>query len=89
MAPCSPDFPTAKLFDSIAAFMGENIGGDVSIDIVSIELASQLFMHFSSSCWVALIVGFPIIIYLLWGFVAPALYPHEKQGIRTAFFSEM
>ncbi len=86
MAPCSPDFPTAKLFDSIAAFMGDNIGGDVSIDIVSIELASQLFMHFSSSCWVALIVGFPIIIYLLWGFVAPALYPHEKQGIRTAFF---
>lgn len=49
MAPCSPDFPTAKLFDSIAAFMGDNIGGDVSIDIVSIELASQLFMHFSSS----------------------------------------
>lgn len=86
MAPCSPDFPTAKLFDSIAALMDDNIGGDVSIDIVSIELASQLFMHFSSSCWVALIVGFPIIIYLLWGFVAPALYPHEKQGIRTAFF---
>ena len=42
MAPCSPDFPTAKLFDSIAAFMGDNIGGDVSIDIVSIELASSV-----------------------------------------------
>lgn len=86
MAPCSPDFPTYRLFDGIAALMGDSYTGDMNVSIISIELASQLFMHFSASCWAALIVGFPIIIYLLWGFVSPGLYPHEKQGIRTAFF---
>lgn len=85
MAPCSPDFPTYRLFDHIASLMGDDYGGNMNVSIVSIELASQLFMHFSASCWAALIVGFPIILYLLWGFVSPALYPHEKQGIRTAF----
>ena len=85
MAPTSPDFPTYSLFDRIAALSGQS-AGTFSVDVVSIELASQIFVHFSASCWIALIVGFPIIIYLLWGFVAPALYPEEKRGIRRAFF---
>lgn len=40
----------------------------------------------SASCWAALVLGFPAIVYLLWGFVAPGLYDHEKQGIHKAFF---
>lgn len=88
MAPCSGTFITYKLFNDIAAGVG---AGDLatdatfSVDIVSIELASQLFIHLSASCWAALIVGFPVIIYLLWGFIAPALYDHEKRGITRAF----
>ncbi len=85
MAPTSPAFPTYSLFDRIAALSGQS-SGTFSVDVVSLELASQIFVHFSASCWIALIVGFPIIIYLLWGFVSPALYPDEKRGIRRAFF---
>ena len=33
----------------------------------------------------SIIVGFPIVLYLLWGFVSPALYPNERRGIRRAF----
>ena len=80
MAPCSPSFPAYSLFESVPG-----MGGDFHVNIMSLELASQLFTHLSASCWVALIVTFPIIIYLLWGFVAPALYPEEKRGIRGAF----
>ena len=30
-------------------------------------------------------VKYPIVIYLLWTFVSPALYSHEKRGIKRAF----
>ena len=83
MAPCSPSFPVYELFDRIA---GQTTADDFEVDVVSLELASQLFVHLSASCWVALIVGFPVVIYLLWGFVAPGLYEHERRGITRAFF---
>lgn len=85
MAPCSDTFPTYRLFGAVASLMGDSLEPGFHVDIVSIELASQMFVHLSAACWVAMIAGFPIIIYLLWSFVSPALYPHEKQGIRRAF----
>lgn len=81
MAPCQPDFPIYALFNKIAGLADP----DFHVDVVSIELASQLFVHFSAACWTALIIAFPIIIFLLWGFISPALYPSEKRGIRKAF----
>lgn len=88
MAPCSPDFPTYTLFDNIATATGFDelaTNSDYSVDIVSLELSSQLFAHLSAAAWTATLVGFPIIIYLLWGFVSPALHANEKRGIVRAF----
>ncbi|MDE7031661.1 MAG: twin-arginine translocase subunit TatC, partial [Muribaculaceae bacterium] len=39
----------------------------------------------SASLWMAFVLGFPMIIYLLWSFVAPVLYDSEKRGVRRAF----
>ncbi|MDE6611660.1 MAG: twin-arginine translocase subunit TatC [Muribaculaceae bacterium] len=89
MAPCAGDFVTYRAFDRLAAAAG--LGGELStdpsfrVDIVSLELTSQLFVHLSAAFWVAFVVGFPVIIYLLWGFVSPALYDHEKRGAVRAF----
>lgn len=82
MAPCSPSFPVYAVFDRIA---GQTTADGFNVDVVSLELASQLFIHLSASCWIALIAAFPIVIYLLWGFVAPGLYEHERRGITRAF----
>lgn len=82
MAPCNPSFPTYRIFDAIA---GTDTAGGFNVDVVSLELASQFFIHMSASCWVAFAVGFPIIIYLLWGFIAPGLYEHERRGVTKAF----
>ncbi|MFG6381156.1 MAG: twin-arginine translocase subunit TatC, partial [Muribaculum sp.] len=41
--------------------------------------------HVSSSFWLALVFSCPVIMYLLWTFVSPALYNHERRGVRTAF----
>lgn len=88
MAPCRPDFPFYRLLDAIAAEspLGFDAAQTFDLHLISIELASQFYMHLSASCWAAVIMSFPVIIYLLWGFVSPALYPEEKSGIRRAFF---
>ena len=39
----------------------------------------------SASLWLAFIIGFPIVIYLLWTFVRPGLYERERRGARRAF----
>lgn len=85
MAACHPDFISYRAFDAAAAACGLPPMGSFCIDIISTELTSQLMVQLSASCWTAFLVSFPIIIYLLWGFVEPALYPDEKKGIRKAF----
>lgn len=85
MAPANPDFITYRVIDRIGGLSGAVFDNDMNINIVSLELTSQFFVHMSAACWFAFLVGFPIILYLLWGFVAPGLYEHEKKGARMAF----
>ena len=88
LAPCRGDFPFYRLLDligEVSPLPGELSAQAFELHPVSLELASQFFIHMSASCWVAAVVGFPIIIYLLWTFISPALYEHEKRGIRRAF----
>jgi len=89
MAPCSGSFVTYRVFDSIAAATGlpdlASTDPDFKVDIVSIELTSQIFIHLSSAFWAAFVLGFPFIIYMLWGFVSPGLYENEKRGAVRAF----
>lgn len=88
MAPCSGNFITYRLVNDIARSSGMaelTTASTFSVDIVSLELTSQLFVHFSAACWASLLICFPIIIYILWGFVAPGLYEHERRGASKAF----
>lgn len=82
LAPAQPQFWLYSLLDSAGA---TDAARPLDIQLVSIELASQFFIHMSASCWTAVVVAFPIIIYLVWRFVAPALYEHERRGMRRAF----
>lgn len=89
LAPCRSDFPFYRLLDYIAVNSPVGTGlptEPFTLEPVSLELTSQFFIHFSAACWTAVVVSFPVIIYLLWGFVSPALYEHEKRGARRAFF---
>ena len=88
LAPCRNDFPLYQFINTIAGdspFGASFSSADFNLNPVSLELTSQFFTHFSASCWTAAIVSFPIIIYLLWTFVSPALYENERRGIRRAF----
>ncbi len=89
LAPCHGSFPLYSLFDRLSALAGEDTatsGTDFSVNLINTQLASQFFIHMSLSFQLALIVTFPLLVYLLWTFVSPALYPNERRNAGAAFF---
>ena len=74
LAPCNVDFITYRLFSKIG--MVANVQ---QIDLININLASQLMTHLSISFYLALVVAFPYLIVELWIFVKPALYRNERK----------
>jgi sec-independent protein translocase protein TatC len=89
LAPCHGDFVLYRLFERMTSSLPWLPQFDASgfhVELINIKLASQFFIHMSTSFWLALVLSFPVSLYLLWTFVAPALYPHEKRGVKTAFF---
>jgi sec-independent protein translocase protein TatC len=42
-------------------------------------LTEQFMIHLKTACYAGLLVASPYIIYLLFGFVSPALYDNEKK----------
>lgn len=78
LAPCRADFPLYSLLRHIG---GPLEGDGKDIELINIQLASQFFIHMSTSLWIAVITAFPMLLYLIWSFVAPGLYEHEKRGI--------
>lgn len=91
LAPCRGDFILYRLMDSIPGveLFSDGAGNvsDFNVNLINIQLASQFFIHMTASFWLALIFSFPIVIYLIWGFVAPGLYDSEKKGVKAAFLA--
>jgi len=89
LAPASGDFILYRLLGGIGGgggvFMPDLSAGDFNVELINIQLASQFFIHISTSFWLAVVFAFPVIIWLLWKFVAPGLYPGEKKGVAGAF----
>lgn len=88
LAPCNGDFPLYRLFSLIASAGGESMSADDSgwhMDLINTQLTSQFFTHVSASCQLALVITFPILIYQLWTFISPGLYPEERRHSATAF----
>lgn len=88
LAPCHGDFVLYRLFERITesvAWAPRFTGQGFEVKLINIELASQFFIHMSTSFWLALVLTFPVVVYLLWSFVSPGLYEHEKRGARKAF----
>ncbi len=55
------------------------------VQIININLASQLLTHINTSLVLALVVAFPYVVYELWLYIRPALFPNELRHIRSAF----
>ncbi len=78
LGPTHPDFFVYRLF-------GFAYGPAQKVDIININVASQFLTHISTAFWISLVLVFPYLMYQVWVFVRPALYPKEVKGVRTAF----
>ena len=89
LAPCKGDFVLYQLFEDITKkfpSMPQFTTEGFHVELINIKLASQFFIHMSTSLWLALVFAFPVIIWLLWNFIKPALYENERKGGSQAFF---
>lgn len=74
LAPKSPDFVTYRLFERLVGPLES-----FEVGLINIELAQQFIIHLKVALWMGFIVVSPYVIYVLFGFVSPALYQTERK----------
>lgn len=74
MAPSKSDFITYRLFSRLTG-----VANDFHIDLFNPELAQQFLIHMKVALWMGLLLVSPYLLYLLFHFVAPGLYAHERR----------
>jgi len=69
LAPTHGDFVTYRLIGA----------PDFQLHLMNTGLTEQFMIHVKLSLYCGLLAASPYVIYLLFGFVAPALYDHERR----------
>ncbi len=52
------------------------------LELLNRTITGQFFADIGTIIVVGLVAGSPIVVYYLWRFIEPALYPNEKKGMR-------
>jgi len=86
-APRSSDFILYRWMTGLADLVGiSSISPEpFTLQLQNIELSAQFFTHISVSFSIAFVLATPFILYQLWIFIRPALYPKEKRAVKGAF----
>jgi sec-independent protein translocase protein TatC len=58
-----------------------------SIHLMNTGLTEQFVIHMKVAMYTGLLVASPYVIYLIFGFIAPALYKSERKYVAQATFS--
>lgn len=83
MGPTYPDFISYKILGLDA----------IDIYLQNRKIPGQFFADWGTVFMAGIVIGSPLVVYQLWRFIEPGLYPTEKQGLRyasvaaTGFFS--
>lgn len=59
---------------------------DRGIEIIYTAVSEALMTKLKVALIAAVVVASPIVIWQIWRFIKPALYPHEKKAFRVIFF---
>jgi len=86
-APLKTDFPTYRFFCRLSeALCIEKI----PITLISRQLQGQFAVHIWTAIYGGIIIAFPYILYELWKFISPGLYPEERRyGKRFVIISSL
>jgi len=88
LAPTYSDFILYRLLckaTTAIPFLPDFCDSKFHVLIFNVNLTSKFFLHMSTSFWLALLLTFPYLVYEIWKFIRPALYPHEKKSVRWVF----
>lgn len=72
LAPAHADFVAYRLMHA----------GPFRLELVNVGLTEQFMVHVRTAFCVGLLMASPYLIYVLYSFVAPALYPRERRLAR-------
>ena len=88
-APLNSDFIFYQWLCSLAGAVNipEICPGEFSIQLININLAGQFMAHIGASFSLGIVLIIPYILFEIWRFVQPALYPNEKKHVGTIFSS--
>lgn len=79
LAPKSSDFISYKLFELVSMPVEK-----FDASLINTGLSRQFVIHMKVAFYAGLIIVSPYVLYVLFGFVAPALYDNEKRHVRKA-----
>jgi len=82
LAPSSPDFILYRWITAVAGSMGIDATAlqDFNVDLFSTTLTAQFMIHMKMAFYVSVVVIMPYILYMLFGFVSPALHADERRS---------
>ncbi len=88
-APLSSDFVIYRQMCKLAVLLHspDFCPGDFNIQLINIDISGQFIAHLTSTLSIALVLSVPYLLFEIWKFVAPALYPTEKRSVGLVFFS--
>jgi sec-independent protein translocase protein TatC len=97
LAPSRTDFITYRALCKISTWVCTNwpalcdAGSSLCVDKIDFALQSrsmsgQFTMHITASLVGGLIIAFPYIVWEIWKFIKPALYPGEKKSTSGSVF---
>ncbi len=87
LAPCHDDFVFYDLLRGIGRVChlhDDFFTEEFHVKLININLAAPFFIHISTAFWMAVVTAAPYLLYEVWRFVAPALYPGERRGVKKA-----
>jgi len=76
-------FYSGFIVDNIVLMPAKKVG----LQIINLKPFGQVLFFFEVSFWAGLISSIPVILYQLWKFVKPALYPNEIKIALKIIFS--
>lgn len=89
LAPTSGDFFLYRLLSRIhgdGMLMADFSDSGFHIDLININVTSQFMTHVTTALWMAVVIVFPYMVWEIWKFILPALYPGERKNVGAAFF---
>lgn len=81
LAPKDAGFVTYRVLNSISGLISETDNLNFNVQLISTGLAEQFMIHMQAAFCAGILCASPYILFQLFRFVSPALYPNEKKHV--------